>query len=347
MERRPIYFNSEEERLAGDLISPDGDGPFPAMVVLMGYGSQNRYGHSYQAGKWSTGGAFRSFTGRLAEEGFAVLCWDKRGVGESTGGDRAPGDPPGDRESHANILTDVADAESALNYLARQPEIDPQRVAVWGASAGVYFASVLAARTDLPAVYVLVAGTYQGLPELCEYLFDWINHYLACFPEEEAWFKEHARYHLNFARHWRGYIEAAERGDDVYEQGEGENKARYYLARPKYELAHPPAEQFRYIRKPTLVMHGDRDVNVPVEDSYEIVRALREAGNKDVTHIVVPRADHGMRIAPVDDDVETRRLARVRGKRGDHPQSEFYFQSLIGWLTDRLLIVPPDAGAKS
>jgi pimeloyl-ACP methyl ester carboxylesterase len=339
MERRPIFFNSEGERLAGDIILPDGVGPFPAALVLMGFGNQNRYGDNYQSGRWRKGDTIPFINERLAQAGIASLCWDKRGVGESTGGDRAPGDPPGDRESYANDQTDLADARSALKFLAQQPEIDPGRVAVWGWSGGVANACKLAECTDLPAAYVLTAGVYRSMPELLEYLFDWINPYLARVPEAETWFKEQAPYHLNYARHWRGLNEAARRGEDVYEAGEGDDFVRYHLARTKQGLANPPAEEFKYIQKPTLVLHGDRDVNVPVEDSYEIVREIERASNQDVTLVVVPRADHGMRINPVDASLEERRLARVNPDRSRDPLSEFFVQSMIGWLSDRFTLL--------
>jgi dipeptidyl aminopeptidase/acylaminoacyl peptidase len=342
MERRPIFFHSEGEKLAGDLILPDGEGPFPAVLFIAGTGSQTRYADIFMGGRWHRAGSYRLFSDRLAEAGIASLCWDKRGVSESTGGDRAPGDPPGDRDAHANVLTDVADAKAALGFLSDQREIDSRRMAVWGKSAGVYFASLLAARTDLPAAYVFVGGLYRSLPDLCEYVFEWINGYMARNPEAEAWIKEDAPYNYAYAKHWRGYVEAAESGEaDVYEPEEG---TRFYLTRLRYELAHPPAEQFRHVQKPTLVLHGDRDVNVPVEDCYEVVRALNEAGNRDVTLVVVPGADHGLRISPTDDDWETRKLARVRRETDEHPVSEFFIRALTGWLVDRFSAVPSDRG---
>jgi hypothetical protein len=309
--------------------------------VLFGTGSANRYGHNFWFGKWSKSETYRLLCSRLADAGIAALCWDKRGVGESTGGDRVPGDSPGERDAHANVLTDVADAEAAFHFLRAQPQVDPERVAVYGKSAGVYFASLLAARTDLPAAYVLIAGLYRSLPDLLDYLFEWINPYLARVPEAEASIKEVAPYAYARAKYWRGYVEAAERSEaDVYEPEEGKDAARFHPTRLRYELAHPPAEQFRFVQKPTLVLHGDRDVNVPVEDCFEIVRALNEAGNENVTLVVVPGADHGMRIAPTDDDWEMRRLARITRETHQHPLSEFFIQALTGWLVDRLLPGP-------
>jgi pimeloyl-ACP methyl ester carboxylesterase len=340
MERRPIYFQSEGETLAGDLVVPDGDGPFPAVLVLMGFGNQNRYGDNFQSGKWKKIDTYRLINSRFAEAGIASLCWDKRGVGESTGGDREPGDPPGDRDAHADDKTDLADAEAALHFLAAQPEIDTKKVAVFGWSGGVTVAGLLAARSDIPAAFVLVAGVHRGMPDLLEFLFDWINPYLERVPEAETWIRKMAPYHLNYARHWRGLVAAARRCDDVYEAGEGEDAVLFHLDRTKQALARPIGAEFQHITKPTLVMHGDRDVNVPVEDCYTIVQQISSSGNEDVTLVVVPRAGHGMRINPVDASLEERRLERITPDTPRHPLSGFFVHSMIGWLSDRFHTVP-------
>ncbi len=62
-------------------------------------------------------------------------------------------------------MTDVEDVHSALNFLSAQAEIDSEHIAVMGRSAGVYFACLLAERTDLPAAYILTGGLYMGIDE--------------------------------------------------------------------------------------------------------------------------------------------------------------------------------------
>ena len=65
-------------------------------------------------------------------------------------------------------MTDVQDAENALLTLRGQPEIDPKRIVVMGHSAGVFFACLLASRTDLPAGYILWGGVHRGIEELMD-----------------------------------------------------------------------------------------------------------------------------------------------------------------------------------
>src|SRR5262249_43995566 len=67
-----VEFKNGSVTLAGTLSIPPGRPPFPAIVLIHGSGAQMREG----AGPW-----IRFFNGI----GLAVLAYDKRGVGKSTG----------------------------------------------------------------------------------------------------------------------------------------------------------------------------------------------------------------------------------------------------------------------
>src|SRR5215203_6177865 len=68
----PAFFQNGDVRLAFTLDLPPGPGPFPAIVAGHGSGKLTRQNLAGFAAQWN----------RL---GFAVLRFDKRGVGESTG----------------------------------------------------------------------------------------------------------------------------------------------------------------------------------------------------------------------------------------------------------------------
>jgi pimeloyl-ACP methyl ester carboxylesterase len=238
---------------------------------------------------------------------------------------------------HANVLTDVADAMSALGFLRDQPEIDPNRLIVWGKSAGVYFASLLAGRTDLPAAYVFLAGLYRTLPCFFEFLFGRLLGYCARGREEEAWVKQVAPDFYHFAHHWPVYVEAGRRGEEVLEAGEGADRVCMNLSRIRHELAHPPAAQFHQVKKPTLVIHGDQDFNVPLEDAFDIVRALKQSENPNVSLFVVPGADHSMQVAPVDTDADSRLREQISKASYCHPMSTLFLDGLADWLASRFV----------
>ena len=43
----------------------------------------------------------------------------------------------------------------------------------------------------------------------------------------------------------------------------------------KQEIEYPLSEQFRHVKKPVLILHGDKDVNVPLVEAYETQFALQ------------------------------------------------------------------------
>lgn len=74
MRRREALFRSEGETLVGNLVLPDGEGPFPTMVFIAGTNPQNRHGDLLGDGVWNYHGAFRLIRDRLAEGEIASLC---------------------------------------------------------------------------------------------------------------------------------------------------------------------------------------------------------------------------------------------------------------------------------
>src|SRR5512137_282753 len=105
--------------LDGTLTLPEGAGPFPAVILITGSGPQNRdeeiFGHK----------PFLVLADHLSRRGIAVLRYDDRGVGKSTG----------------NLATatseDLAgDAWAAWQMLSARPEIDPKRIGLLGHSEG-------------------------------------------------------------------------------------------------------------------------------------------------------------------------------------------------------------------
>ena len=335
--RNTIKFHSDGETLVGDLVLPEGAGPHPVLLMIAGTGAQDRHGAIYfPSGKIGRRTLRRWMSERLAAEGIATYSWDKRGVAESTGGDRQPGDPPGNRDMHADVWTDVDDAEQALLMLMERPEIDPQRVAVMGHSAGVYFSSLLAARTTAPALYVFLGGVHSTITDFMDVLYTEMEELLAKGPEEKAWMEENHPYEVQFLQVWRDYQAAAFRGDDTFEWEFNGQVETMRLARTKQEIEYPLSEQFRHVKKPVLILHGDRDVNVHVEEAFKVEQALKDYGNDRVTLVVVPMADHSMNIAPEDLDHVTRLKERMSQASHEHPYSEFFMHALTGYLKDWL-----------
>jgi pimeloyl-ACP methyl ester carboxylesterase len=143
----PVAYESSAAnvRLIGTLTMPQGSGPFPAVVLIAGSGPQTRdenvFGHAI----------FLVLADHLTRHGIAVLRYDKRGLGQSTGNYAA-----------ATSGDFAADADAGVNYLKTRPEIDAKRIGLIGHSEGGVIAPMVAESDPAVAFLVLMAGS--GVP---------------------------------------------------------------------------------------------------------------------------------------------------------------------------------------
>jgi len=109
--------------LAGLLFLPQGDGPYPAVVIAHGSGN------SYRANRWMA-----TLAGYLQQQGIGVLLPDKRGS-EQSGGDWRTA-------SFAELATDSA---AAAAYLRGRSDLPIQTIGVVGSSQGGHITPLIAA----------------------------------------------------------------------------------------------------------------------------------------------------------------------------------------------------------
>ena len=337
---REVTFASGTETIAGDLVLPAGDGPHPALLTVAGTGPQNRYGDMVAPdGVVSPHPRHRWVGERLSAAGIAQLRYDKRGVGMSTGGGSGPGEPPGERDEYANVLTDVEDVHSAIEFLADQPEIDETRITVMGTSAGAYFSCLVAARTDIPYSYILWGGVHMDMADFGDFIYGRVLEYAERGERERQVVLDNAAEFFERAEEWKDVLAAGRAGKERFEwEEDGETKSRSIL-RLKQELELEYPKQFANIETPVMVIHGDEDMNVPVSEAYASAQALRDAGNEHVTLTIVPGADHGMHIAPPTFTYDDRILHLFR-TQNEYPYSEYFIGSVIGWIKDLSLRFP-------
>jgi pimeloyl-ACP methyl ester carboxylesterase len=128
--------------VAGTLTTPDGEGPFPAALLMAGSGPLDRDGNH----KRLPLGLSRDLAEILDGAGWVTLRFDKRGVGESTGDYLSTG-----------FYDELADATSAREWLNSRPNITA--VVPVGHSAGALYAAEMSARGDAPSGAVLFGYT--------------------------------------------------------------------------------------------------------------------------------------------------------------------------------------------
>jgi fermentation-respiration switch protein FrsA (DUF1100 family) len=144
-DRRNVEFEGEGGvTLRGWLFVPGAKGPAPAITMAHGYAGVKELG-------------LERFARAFAEAGFVVLLHDHRNFGASDGAERGDVDP----------WQQIADWRRAISFLESRPEVDADRIGIWGTSYAGGHAIVLGA-TDrrLRAVVSQVptiSGFEQGL----------------------------------------------------------------------------------------------------------------------------------------------------------------------------------------
>jgi len=127
--------------LAGTLSKPTAaTAPLPAVVLIGGSGPADRDGLAFGIA------TLGELAGALADAGFIVLRYDKRGVGQSGGRPEASG------------LQDFSDDQrAALKFLSSRKDVDPRRMAVVGHSEGGLVSLMSADKDKRVAAVVLLA----------------------------------------------------------------------------------------------------------------------------------------------------------------------------------------------
>jgi uncharacterized protein len=129
---RDIMFGNTSVTLGGSLAVPDRNAPSPGVVMVGGSGPTDRNNDTY----------FPPIRQHLVAAGIAVLSYDKRGVGASSG------------DWRETTIGDLAsDAGAALGFLRAQPGIQADATGLFGHSEGGWVVlRATAAREDVPWV---------------------------------------------------------------------------------------------------------------------------------------------------------------------------------------------------
>jgi dipeptidyl aminopeptidase/acylaminoacyl peptidase len=141
---RKVEFPSEGHTLVGLLVFPEGaSGPVPLVVMGGGWCYVKEIVMPHYA------------KGILAA-GAAVLLCDYRNFGESSG----------ERRQHLDPWEQIEDFRNAVSYAETLPEVDPNRIGVWGISyAGGHVIAVGAidSRVKMVVSNIPVVNGYENL----------------------------------------------------------------------------------------------------------------------------------------------------------------------------------------
>ncbi len=142
---RTVSFDSGDIRLAGALVTPAEGKAQAAIVYVDGSGATRRN---------------LGIARRLAENGIAVLTYDKRGVGDSQG---EYSGPLSTNEVTLNAL--AADASAALEFLSAQSEVSDAKLGFAGISQAGWVIPLAAVASDKEAFTVVWSGMVGRISE--------------------------------------------------------------------------------------------------------------------------------------------------------------------------------------
>jgi uncharacterized protein len=257
--------------------------------------------------------------------GFAVLIYDRRGDGQSTGS----------RESidYETLADDGIAGQHALAQLA--PRIDARSIGFWGLSQGGWLA-VLAAGRSKDAAFAISISAPLTSPE------DQMRFAMTNLMTIRRYSQADIQQMLDTRKAWTGYLRGANsRSDALIALQNAESKSWFnqvYLPRASaltndpehysysHEMDNDPAAALAKVNIPLLVLYGDSDPWIPVAKSVEKLQAIGYQ-KRNIESAVVENADHEM-MTPVHETMQI----DENSIRNDAPQSPTYFLLMGAWL---------------
>lgn len=260
-----VRLNAVPAPLFGTYTVPThGTGKLPAALILPGSGPVDRDGNLPTVET----GCLRGLAHELAHYGIASLRIDKRGIGASR--EAAP------REQELRLETYVADAIRWLTTLREQARVG--RVFLIGHSEGALIASIAAQRIPCDGL-ILLAGAGRPAGEV-------IRSQLVSMGIE-----------MPLVRAAGVILSAMEKGQTVGSVPPELNA----LFRPSVQpylrswLAVDPASELSKVKVPSIVIQGDRDLQVSINDARRLV-----AHQRDAQLTIVHGMNHILRTVPTN-----------------------------------------------
>ena len=278
----------EGHTLAGTFTRPATGGPFPAVVLISGSGPQDRdealMGHR----------PFLVLADHLTRRGIAVLRYDDRGVGKSTG-------------DFASATTEdfATDALAGVAYLKSRDDVDPGAIGLAGHSEGGVIAPMAAVQSSDVSYIVLMAGTGVNGEQILYAQAELIARAAGATEAAIAENRERQRQIFEVLKTEDDPERAADRMGAILggpDRG-GTESARDQIIEAEVQrvnspwfrffLTYEPAEMLEQVTVPVLAINGEKDLQVPHEENLRAIEeALQRGGNTLYEIHALPDLNH-------------------------------------------------------
>ncbi len=262
---REVAIDGGRAALYGALTTPAQPRPGPAVLFIAGSGPTDRDSNSTVPG--TTPDTFKLLAAALADKGITSLRFDKRGIAKSS--------PAMVAEANLRFTTYVDDAAAWAGFLAAQPGVTC--VVILGHSEGAMIAP-LAAQASNACGVISISGA--GRP------FDVVLMEQLQAENLPAATLDQVRTILQGLKEGKTFpgIPAT---DALFRPS-----IQPYLAS---ELSIDPTAAIAAVKAPVLIVQGDNDLQVSVQDAR-----LLAAARPDARLVLSPGMNHILKIAPTD-----------------------------------------------
>ena len=303
---RDEYIQASGFTLAATITPPTGaSGRGPAVVLVPGSIPQNRDGTIYGVPMLG------QLAGALADAGFLVVRYDKRGTGQSGG-----------RVENAGLPEYADDVAHIVDWLKKRRDVDDKRIAVVGHSEGAAIAMIAADQQNAIAAIGLIAGPGRSGRDVT------LEQQGAMLAQSKMSDVERS---AKIALQQR-VIEVATKNSG-WDTLPPDVRSQANTAWFRSWLLFDPAAAMRKIgRRPILVLHGALDSEMPVNYANrldEMGKARKNSLPAETRLVVVPGVNHLLVTAPTGATSEYSTLE-------SHRVAPELSQALITWLKDIL-----------
>jgi len=260
---------------------------------------------------------FAQLANAIADAGFVVVRFDKRGIGQSGG-----------REESATIADFADDVRAVVKYLEKRKDVDPKRIAIVGHSEGGYISMVAASeeKKKIAAIALIATPGTTG----AELVLEQQRHQLDLMnlgAEEKL-----RRIDL------QKQIHSAVMTGSGWETIPPAYKRQADTVWFKSFLTFDPARIMPKVAQPMLVIQAGRDSQVPARHAQLLSGLAKARKNNPGADLSVVDGINHLLVPAVTGEVDE--YASLQ----DRTVSPGLISTLVGWLKDKLHVDTARAG---
>lgn len=287
-----FYNKKSDAKLAGTVTRPKGKGKFPLIILISGSGPQDRneylFGHK----------PFLVLSDYLTKAGYAVVRFDDRGYGQSTG-----------RFKDALTEDFASDVNAIIRSMSQQLFIDNDKIGLLGHSEGGLVAAMVAAENDAVDFVISLAGPGLKGKDILKYQM--ARGYNALIQDEKKV--------THFTNQLIDLVAGDQKGDEIFIDFQKITETFYnslsyanqQKLAPNAKVFHfktfsvymdkwmrnfiktDPTQYWNKVKVPVLALNGSKDVQVTAKENLKAIKkAVQSGGNKNITAKKMCKMNH-------------------------------------------------------